>query len=202
MSFSSNPLVERREAEYAQLPDEIVRKMKAVSSENPKEYQLKIIKRQRNISISTGDMFLVQPIDGLFYVGQVIKSNLGEDAIDPFIGGCHLIVIFDQPFSSIDVDTQTVPVDYYRLLIKPCIVDAVYWKRGYFFARAYGIKSNSHGHLWCNNNNWRCIGDEESPHCEGNSITVHLAVGRQFALNCLPTEYTSIVSLKSLLPIF
>lgn len=66
----------------------------------------------------------------------------------------------------------------------------------------YGIKSNSHGHLWCNNNNWRCIGDEESPHCEGNSITVHLAVGRQFALNCLPTEYTSIVSLKSLLPIF
>lgn len=73
MSFSSNPLVERREAEYAQLPDEIVRKMKAVSSENPKEYQLKIIKRQRNISISTGDMFLVQPIDGLFYVGQVIK---------------------------------------------------------------------------------------------------------------------------------
>lgn len=135
MSFSSNPLVERREAEYAQLPDEIVRKMKAVSSENPKEYQLKIIKRQRNISISTGDMFLVQPIDGLFYVGQVIKSNLGEDAIDPFIGGCHLIVIFDQPFSSIDVDTQTVPVDYYRLLIKPCIVDAVYWKRGYFFAK-------------------------------------------------------------------
>lgn len=128
-------LVERREAEYAQLPDEIVRKMKAVSSENPKEYQLKIIKRQRNISISTGDMFLVQPIDGLFYVGQVIKSNLGEDAIDPFIGGCHLIVIFDQPFSSIDVDTQTVPVDYYRLLIKPCIVDAVYWKRGYFFAK-------------------------------------------------------------------
>ena len=113
----------------------IVRKMKAVSSENPKEYQLKIIKRQRNISISTGDMFLVQPIDGLFYVGQVIKSNLGEDAIDPFIGGCHLIVIFDQPFSSIDVDTQTVPVDYYRLLIKPCIVDAVYWKRGYFFAK-------------------------------------------------------------------
>lgn len=79
-------------------------------------------------------MFLVQPIDGLFYVGQVIKSNLGEDAIDPFISGCHLIVIFDQPFSSIDVDTQTVPVDYYRLLIKPCIVDAVYWKRGYFFA--------------------------------------------------------------------
>lgn len=71
------------------------------SSENPKEYQLKIIKRQRNISISTGDMFLVQPIDGLYYVGQVIKSNLGEDAIDPFIGGCHLIVIFDQPFSSI-----------------------------------------------------------------------------------------------------
>ena len=48
LSFSSNPLVERREAEYAQLPDEIVRKMKAVSSENPKEYQLKIIKRQRN----------------------------------------------------------------------------------------------------------------------------------------------------------
>lgn len=24
---------------------------------------------------------------------------------------------------------------YYRLLIKPCIVDAVYWKRGYFFAK-------------------------------------------------------------------
>lgn len=71
----------------------------------------------------------------IFYVGQVIKSNLGEDAIDPFISGCHLIVIFDQPFSSIDVDTQTVPVDYYRLLIKPCIVDAVYWKRGYFFAK-------------------------------------------------------------------
>lgn len=47
----------------------------------------------------------------------------------------YLIVIFDQPFSSIDVDTQTVPVDYYRLLIKPCIVDAVYWKRGYFFAK-------------------------------------------------------------------
>ena len=39
------------------------------------------------------------------------------------------------------------------------------------------------------NANWRCIGDEESPHCEGNSITVHLAVGRQFALNYLPTEY-------------
>ena len=64
--------------------------MKAVSSENPKEYQLKIIKRQKKyLNQCTGDMFLVQPIDGLFYVGQVIKSDLGEDAIDPFIGGCH-----------------------------------------------------------------------------------------------------------------
>ena len=204
MSFSSNPLVERREAEYAQLPDEIVRKMKAVSSENPKEYQLKIIKRQRNISISTGDMFLVQPIDGLFYVGQVIKSNLGEDAVDPFISGCHLIVIFDQPFSSIDVDTQTVPVDYYRLLIKPCIVDAVYWKRGYFFAKGNRsvplVDELDYGFWSFRRQSFQNLNGEpmeSNPIVMGiygvTTITVHLAVGRQFALNCLPTEYTSIV---------
>ena len=99
---------------------------------------------------------------------------------------------------ALEITPETYDYEDERVWILVAIGDTLFQLQQY----SNGIKSNSHGHLWCNNNNWRCIGDEESPHCEGNSITVHLAVGRQFALNCLPTEYTSIVSLKSLLPIF
>ena len=133
MNFNKNPLVEKRDAEYARLPHETVARMKNVSTESPKCYQLRAIKRQRNISIQSGDMFAVQAINGTFYVGQVLQSNLPVDEIDPFIEGCHVIVIFDQIISSPDEDVSALPLDYYHLLIKPCIVEDTYWKRGYFF---------------------------------------------------------------------
>lgn len=132
MDFNKNPLVEKRNAEYARLPDGTVARMKAVSAEPPKNYQLKAMKRRKNINIQSGDMFAVQAINGTFYVGQVLQSNLPVDEIDPFIEGCHVIVIFDQIISSPDEDVSALPLDYYQLLIKPCIVEDTYWKRGYF----------------------------------------------------------------------
>ena len=106
--------------------------MKAVSAESPKDYQLKAMKRQKNINIQSGDMFAVQAINGTFYVGQVLLSDLPTYEIDPFIKGCHVIVIFGQIISSPNEDVTALPLDYYRLLIKPCIVEETYWKRGYF----------------------------------------------------------------------
>ena len=59
---------------------------------------------------------------------------------------------------------ETYDYEDERVWILVAIGDTLFQLQQY----SYGIKSNSHGHLWCNNNNWRCIGDEESPHCEGN----------------------------------
>lgn len=106
--------------------------MKAVSAESPKDYQLRVIKRRKDISIRSGDLFAVQAINGDFYLGQVLQSGLPADAVDLFIEGCHLVVIFDRIISSLDEAVSALPLDYYRLLIKPCIVEDTYWKRGYF----------------------------------------------------------------------
>lgn len=133
MELNKNPLVEKRDAEYARLPDETVARMKAVRAESPKDYQLRVIKRRKSISVRLGDLFTVQAINGDFYLGQALQSNLPADAVDPFIEGCHLIVVFDRIISSPDEDVSALPLDYYRLLIKPCIVADTYWKREYFF---------------------------------------------------------------------
>ena len=74
-----------------------------------------------------GDVFILQPIDGIFYYGKVIKTNL--ISVDSFINGMTLIFIYQS--CSID---KVIPhgLENEEFLISPIIVNNQPWQKGYF----------------------------------------------------------------------
>lgn len=81
------------------------------SSENPKE----------------GDVFVVQPIKGVYYYGKVIQTNV--ESVDSFINGMTLIYIY-KCNSKNKIMPQTMKDE--EFLIAPIIVNNQPWKKGYF----------------------------------------------------------------------
>lgn len=74
-----------------------------------------------------GDVFCLQPSNGVFYFGKVIKSNLRNPTA--FINGNLLIFIYDVCSD----DKLKVPdLKNKKLLIAPIIINRQLWKKGYF----------------------------------------------------------------------
>lgn len=74
-----------------------------------------------------GDVFILQPIDGIFYYGKVIKTNI--ISVDSFINGMTLIYIY----KSCSID-KVIPhgLENEEFLISPIIVNNQPWQKGYF----------------------------------------------------------------------
>ena len=74
-----------------------------------------------------GDVFLLQPIPGTFYCGQIIRLKV--ESRDSFVNGMSLIYIYDRR-----VPDRGVPayLDAAPLLIQPVVINRLPWSRGYF----------------------------------------------------------------------
>ena len=74
-----------------------------------------------------GDIFVLQPIEGVFYFGKVIQTNV--ESVDSFVNGMTLIYVYQ--YSS---DSKEIPdaLENEELLIPPVVVNHQPWTRGYF----------------------------------------------------------------------
>ncbi|KJS16093.1 MAG: hypothetical protein VR69_10860 [Peptococcaceae bacterium BRH_c4b] len=74
-----------------------------------------------------GDVFVIQPEKGLYYLGRVIRTNISSK--DPFVNGSSLIYIYDNSVKSLEIPSSLANRE---LLIPPQIVNNLGWVRGYF----------------------------------------------------------------------
>lgn len=74
-----------------------------------------------------GDLFLVQPKDGLFFAGKVLKTEL--ESADPFIKGAMLVFLYGQPSYEEKLPEQ---LDSEKLLIPPFMITNHPWTKGQF----------------------------------------------------------------------
>jgi hypothetical protein len=126
----SNPISIEWKYRYLAQPPEIQEKLDAINNMNPKEYQLKMIKRSKN-ELKDGDIFVLSPREDVYFYGKVLKANINHTSKDPFIDGKNLIFIFQS--KSKEINLLNFKADYNKLLIKPEIVDRSYWTKGLFF---------------------------------------------------------------------
>ena len=61
---------------------------------NPKEFQLRVIKRKR-IRPQEGDVFVLSPREGMYFYGKVLKSNIERVDNNTFIEGSNVVAIFN-----------------------------------------------------------------------------------------------------------
>lgn len=66
----NNPLADEWSKLYAVQPEEVKKKLDALDSMKPKEYQLKLIKRTKP-EIKDGDVFVLSPNDNVYFYGKV-----------------------------------------------------------------------------------------------------------------------------------
>lgn len=84
------------------------------------------IKPSRN-KPKQGDVFIIQPIEDVFFFGLVVKSKM--EINDPIMNGGHLIFIYNFPSKSREIPERLFSFD---LLIAPQIVNNQGWLKGYF----------------------------------------------------------------------
>ena len=85
-----------------------------------------VLKKSRK-KIIEGDIFTIQPFEGVFYYGKVIKTNLISS--DDFIKGMSLIYIYNYKSTKKE---EPVKLGSYELLIPPIVVNNQPWIKGYF----------------------------------------------------------------------
>lgn len=120
-----NFLAEQRKQLYDRQSEAVKKKLDRLKELDSKEYQVKIIKRKRIIP-QVGDVFVVSPMENVYYCGVVINSGL--EICDTY---SSVVFILDKELDSMDVSVEEL--NFENLLIKPVIVDKGYWSRGYFY---------------------------------------------------------------------
>lgn len=120
-----NLLAEYYEHKYRMQSREVREKLDALDEQDPREYQVKILKRKRTIP-QKGDVFVVNPREGMYYCGVVV--NAGDGISDTYSA---VVFILDKEYESMDIDVKDLELE--NLLYYPEIVDKGYWSRGYFY---------------------------------------------------------------------
>lgn len=135
--MNNNPLSRRRKERYQALPKDIKKKLEELDKQDPREYQLKVIKRKR-LTPKKGDIFLVSPRESLYFYGLVMKGGVkninGE--------GLSTVMIFRDKATSVE-DSNFTP-NFNNLLIPPAMVGREYWTRGYFYNIGHTEESFKH----------------------------------------------------------
>lgn len=120
-----NPLAEQYRQLYNSQSEEVRKKLDRLKEQDPKEYQVKILKRKRIIP-QKGDVFVVSPIDGAYYCGVVINS--GVETCETY---SSVVFILSKEYENMDIEVDDLDLE--DLLFYPQIVDKGYWSRGYFY---------------------------------------------------------------------
>ena len=121
----SNPLAEKYRQLYNSQNEETRKKLDRLGEQDPREYQVKILKRKRIIP-DKGDVFVVSPIEGVYYCGVVIKP--GVETCETY---SSVVFILNKEYENMDIKVEDLNLD--DLLYYPQIVDKGYWSRGYFY---------------------------------------------------------------------
>lgn len=96
-------------------------------SQQKDKFEYLISMRKSRKKPQEGDVFVLQPIEGEFYFGKVIQTNL--KSIDSFVNGMTLIYVYQ--YSS---NNKELPgtLENEELLIPPVVVNNRPWTMGYF----------------------------------------------------------------------
>lgn len=129
-NINDNPISNEWKKRYFEQSVDVQKKLDALDKMNPKEYQLRVIKKTKN-KISDGDVFLLSPRENKFFYGKVLKANIDHLEKDEFIHGKNLVFILKCKTTKITIDDYKP--DYTKLLIMPTIVDNSYWNKGFFY---------------------------------------------------------------------
>lgn len=131
--INENPISSSWKKRLSEQTDEIRLRIKELDNMNPKDYQLKVIKKSKD-KLQEGDVFIVSPREGIYFYGRVLKTNINHITNDTFIHGKNVVVIFKNKTKTLDLSNYSP--NYDELLIGPDIVDETYWKKGYFYTIA------------------------------------------------------------------
>lgn len=119
---------------------EIQQKLIDMFNKNPKEIQLKVIKRSRTKAID-GDIFVLSPVEGIYFFGKVLNAeidskekvlNVGTGEITNNSLTNKQILVFFFRCKCKEIDIKYFTPDYNNLLIPPAIVSRYYWTSGLF----------------------------------------------------------------------
>lgn len=95
---------------------------------NNKGENLIRLKRVRKPVFSDGDVFVLSPVDGIYFYGRVIESQISS-GIEWYDSG--VIIFIFRCKSKEKTLTNFVP-DYNQVWIGPSIVPKTYWTNGWF----------------------------------------------------------------------
>lgn len=122
----NNPLSRKWKQRYEEQSEETKKKLDELEQKDFKEYQLKIIKRKKTYP-RKGDVFLIEPVEGIFFWGIVINNHICN------INGEDLLVVMIFKERVYDTKHCKWQVNTRNLLIEPCIVGKEYWTKGFFY---------------------------------------------------------------------
>ena len=125
-----NPIADSWKMLYSEQPAEVKARLDAIDKMNPKDYQLRVIKKTKP-EMKDGDVFVLSPRENVYFYGKVLKANINHINNDTFVQGNNLVFIFKNKTGSRTIDDFNP--DYSQLLIRPTIVDNSYWTKGLFF---------------------------------------------------------------------
>lgn len=105
-------------------------KQKKLDEMIPSKVQLIKIKRYKE-EIKEGDVFVLQPREGIYFFGKVINANIKHLNNDGFINGNNLVYIYK--CKSIRINIEDFKPNINELLIKPVIIHESYWRKGLLY---------------------------------------------------------------------
>ena len=102
------------------------------------EFEYLIAMKKSRKKPQEGDVFVLQPIEGVFHFGKVIQTDI--KSVDSFVNGMTLIYVYQ--YSS---DSKEMPdaLENEELLIPPVVVNLQPWTMGYFETIGNGGVSES-----------------------------------------------------------
>ena len=159
---NQNPIASEWKKRYSEQTDDVKKKLDALDKSNPREYQLRLIKKTKPV-LQDGDVFVLSPRENVFFYGKVLKTPINHIEKDTFVHGKNVVLIFNNKTNKPTIDDFNP--DYSKLLIRPAIVDNSYWNKGLFYnvgnAGISGLeKGLNYGFYKIGiNSNWYCKED-------------------------------------------
>lgn len=90
--LTNDPMHKKWMELYNTQTTEIRGKLDELRNMNPNEYQLKVIRRKRNVP-RDGNIFVLSPQVGIYFYGKVLKANIQHIRGDTFINGQNCVFI-------------------------------------------------------------------------------------------------------------
>ena len=117
--INDNPLSNKWKKRYSIQSDEVKEKLDALNQMNPKDYQLRSIKKS-NVAPRDGDIFVLSPREDIFFYGKVLNAEINHLTKDTFINGNCLVFLFNR--KTTELNSDKFKAEYDNLLISPVIV--------------------------------------------------------------------------------